>query len=77
MLMAACPTSVRATYNGNWVANVQEADAQGDGAITRHDGTSSMAADFVKDTVTVDLVWPCHAGTATFLRIDSQGDSQT
>ena len=44
-----------ATYNGNWVANVQEADNEGDGAITRHDGTSSMVADFVKDTVTVTL----------------------
>ena len=45
-----------ATYNGNWVANIQEADEQGDGDITRHHGPSSMTADFVKDTVEVDLV---------------------
>ena len=44
-----------ATYNGNWVANIQEADEQGDGAITRHSDTSSMVADFVKDTVKVNL----------------------
>ena len=44
-----------ATYNGNWVANVQEADDEGDGGITRHDGTSTLTADFVKDTVGVTL----------------------
>ena len=44
-----------AKYNGNWVANIQEADGQGDGAITRHDGTSSMTADFMQDTVKVAL----------------------
>ena len=49
------PNSGTATYNGNWVANIQEADEQGDGAITRHDGTSSLAADFGMDTVKVTL----------------------
>ena len=44
-----------ATYNGNWVANVQAADNESDGPITRHDGASSMTADFVKDTVKVTL----------------------
>ena len=44
-----------ATYNGNWVANIREADEQGDGTITRETGTSSMTADFVKDTVKVNL----------------------
>ena len=49
------PNSGIATYNGNWVANIQEADEQGDGAITRHNGTSSMKADFRMDTVEVIL----------------------
>ena len=44
-----------ATYNGNWVANVQEADEEGDGGITRRDGNSTLTADFVKDTVGVTL----------------------
>ena len=44
-----------ATYNGNWVANVQAADEEGDGGITRRDGTSTLTADFVKDTVGVTL----------------------
>ena len=44
-----------ATYDGNWVANIQEADGQGDGAITRHSDKSSMFADFVNDKVTVSL----------------------
>ena len=54
------PNFGSATYNGNWVANVQAADNEGDGAISRQDGTSSMTADFVKDTVEVGL-----AGLAT------------
>ena len=49
------PNSGTATYNGNWVANIQEADQQGDGAITRHSDTSSMTADFGMDTVKVAL----------------------
>ena len=49
------PNSGTATYNGNWVANIQEADEQGDGAITRHSDTSSMTADFGMDTVKVTL----------------------
>ena len=44
-----------ATYNGNWVANIQREDPQGDGAIRRETGKSSMFADFVEDTVMVDL----------------------
>ena len=44
-----------ATYDGNWVANVQANDEQGDGLITRQDGTSSMKADFGMDTVKVTL----------------------
>ena len=49
------PNFGSATYNGNWVANVQAADDEGDGPITRQDGASSMTADFVKDTVKVGL----------------------
>ena len=49
------PNSGTATYNGNWVANIQEADEQGDGAITRDSDTSSMTADFGMDTVEVTL----------------------
>ena len=69
------PNSGNATYNGNWVANIQEADAQGDGAITRQTGTSSMVADFGKDTVKVNL-----SGLATLAGDISEntfsGDSQ-
>ena len=49
------PNFGTATYNGNWVANIQAADPQGDGPITRHDGESSVVANFVKDTVKVGL----------------------
>ena len=38
-----------ATYDGNWVANIQEADKEGNGAIRRHSGEASVTADFVKD----------------------------
>ena len=44
-----------ATYNGNYVANVQEEDLQGDGTITRMDGTASMVADFMEDDVDITL----------------------
>ena len=49
------PNYGTATYKGNWVANVQEADLEGDGEIRRMDGTSSMVADFGKDEVDVTL----------------------
>ena len=63
------PNFGSATYNGNWVANVRAADKEGDGAITRHDGTSSLTADFVKDTVGVTL-----SGLAT-LKGDISGNT--
>ena len=50
------PNFGSATYNGNWVANVQAEDPQGDGAITREDGTSMLTADFTKGEVDVALV---------------------
>ena len=69
------PNSGEATYNGNWVANIQEADKQGDGTIRRHTGMSSMLANFGKDTVKVNL-----SGLATLAGAISEntfsGDSQ-
>ena len=44
-----------ATYNGNWVGNVQAEDPEGDGTITRQNGTSTLTADFVKNEVDVVL----------------------
>ena len=44
-----------ATYNGNWVANIQEADKQGDGAISRESGVATLDADFVDNKVDVVL----------------------
>ena len=50
------PNISTATYNGNWVANVQDADEDGDGNITRDQGKLVMTADFDKSTVVVDLM---------------------
>ena len=49
------PNHGTATYNGNYVANVQEADLQGDGTITRMANTASMVADFMEDDVDITL----------------------
>ena len=49
------PNHGTATYNGNYVANVQEADLQGDGTITRMADTASMVADFMEDDVDITL----------------------
>ena len=49
------PNHGTATYNGNYVANVQEEDPQGDGTIRREDGTASMIANFSKDDVDITL----------------------
>jgi hypothetical protein len=49
------PNIGSATYNGNYVANVQRADPEGDGDITRRAGTSSMVANFTKQEVDVTL----------------------
>ena len=69
------PNSGIATYNGNWVANIREEDPQGNGTITRHSESSSMTADFGKDTVKVNL-----SGLATLAGAISEntfsGDSQ-
>ena len=44
-----------AMYKGNWVANVQAAEEDGDGDFSRHDGEASMIANFTKATVDVTL----------------------
>ena len=49
------PNFGEATYNGNWVANIQAADEEGDGAISRQAGEASVVADFVKNDVDVTL----------------------
>jgi hypothetical protein len=49
------PNFGSATYNGNWVANVQAEDPQGDGAITRRNGNSTLTADFAMGEVDVTL----------------------
>ena len=67
------PNSGSATYNGNWVANIQPADEQGDGTITRHSDTSSMTLPILgwtRSRSTLDS--PCHAGMVPFLRIHSR-----
>ena len=47
------PNAGTATYNGQWVASVR---GSGGGAITAQDGDSMMTADFVKNTVKVELM---------------------
>ena len=47
------PNAGMATYKGQWVASVR---GSGGGAITAQSGDSEMTADFVKNTVEVDLM---------------------
>ncbi len=49
------PNHGDATYDGNWVATIQAADEDGDGAVTLEDGVATMTADFEKMTVEADL----------------------
>lgn len=49
------PASGDATYNGNWVAAIQEADVDGDGDITLQHGPAMLTADFGDDDITVML----------------------
>ena len=49
------PNIGKSTYTGNWVANVQEADEDSDGTITRKDGEASIVASFEKNDVDVTL----------------------
>ena len=61
------PNIGSATYNGNYVANVQVADVDGDGDITRTSGTSTMVANFAKSEVDVTLV---HATLGGFVTLE-------
>ena len=49
------PNTGDATYMGNWVAAVQEADADGDGDISLEHGKAELTANFEKDTIKADL----------------------
>ena len=49
------PNFGSATYNGNWAATVQEADPDGNGAISLTSGSASLAADFNDSEVMVTL----------------------
>ena len=52
---ADMPNNGDATYNGNWVAAVQVADDDGNGAISLTNGVASMKADFGKGDITATL----------------------
>ena len=54
-MTANMPNFGSADYKGNWVANVQERDDDGDGDITPHDGVASMTANFGMGEVGVEL----------------------
>ncbi|MDE0174792.1 MAG: transferrin-binding protein-like solute binding protein [Defluviicoccus sp.] len=49
------PNFGTATYNGNWAGTVQEADPDGNGAISLTSGAATMTADFNDNEVMVDL----------------------
>ena len=49
------PATGTATYNGNWVAAVQEGHQDSDGRITLEDGAATLIADFGKDDISVTL----------------------
>ena len=49
------PNNGTGMYDGNWIANIQEADADGDGAIIREDGVVVMDANFRTGKVTIEL----------------------
>ncbi|MDE0030016.1 MAG: transferrin-binding protein-like solute binding protein [Deltaproteobacteria bacterium] len=49
------PNNGSGTYAGNWVATVQAADTEGDGAITLTSGAASLAADFGDGEITATL----------------------
>ena len=52
---ADMPNNGDATYSGNWVANVQRADEDGNGAISLTNGAADLTADFEKAAISVDL----------------------
>ena len=54
-MTAEMPNFGGAGYEGNWVANIEEADDDGNGDITHHSGVASMEADFGTGEVDVML----------------------
>ena len=54
-MTANMPNFGSADFKGNWVANVQARDGDGDGDISPHDGVALMEANFAKATVGVTL----------------------
>ena len=50
------PNFGSATYDGNWVATVQAADPDGNGAVSLTDGMATLTADFDDDEVMVNLM---------------------
>ena len=55
MTGADMPNNGDATYSGSWVATVETADEDGNGAINLESGDASVIADFGKDTIEADL----------------------
>ena len=53
---ADMPNNGSGTYSGNWVANVQRADEEGDGKITLTNGPADLSANFGKGTITATLM---------------------
>ena len=53
---ADMPNNGDASYSGNWVANVQRADEDGNGAISLTNGVASLEADFEKASIDVNLM---------------------
>ena len=49
------PLQGDATYEGDWVATIQEADEDGDGDITLRHGPAEIMVDFEEEELTVDL----------------------
>ena len=49
------PNNGTANYTGNWVATVQEADADGNGDIVLEHGAATLAANFGKATIKAAL----------------------
>ena len=52
---ADMPNNGKGEYSGNWVANVQIADEEGDGKIKLTNGPADLTANFGKGTITANL----------------------
>ena len=54
-MTAVMPNFGEAEFNGNWVATVQVADPDGNGAISLQDGAATLMADWEDGDITVTL----------------------